>query len=185
MTMAAASTNPIVERAIRAARLEDAVYDEVARDPDATTQALLVVIAAAILSGIGSITSGVGTLIGGLMFAPLAWIIGSFLAYFVGTRVFKVQGVTWLEVARALGFAQGPGVFHVLGIIPILGGLISLAVSIWTLVTGVVALRAALRLTTQQAVITLLLSWVLAAIIVAVVLGTLLGAGIGVATLAS
>jgi hypothetical protein len=183
MTMAASNSNPIVERAIRAARLEDAVYDEVARDPDATTQSLLVVIAAAILSGIGSLDSGVGSLISGLMFAPLAWVIGSFLAHFVGTRVFNVQGVTWIEVARALGFAQGPGVFHVLGIIPVLGVLISIAVSIWTLVTGVVALRAALRVTTQQAVITLLLSWVLAAIIVGAVLGALLGVGMGVASL--
>src|SRR5687768_11916050 len=121
MTMAADGTNPVVTRAIRAARLEDAVYEEVARDPEATTQALLVVIAAAILGGIGSITEGVGPLIGALIFAPAVWALGSALAFFVGTRLYNIQGLTWLEVARALGFAQAPGVFNVFGIIPILG----------------------------------------------------------------
>src|SRR5688572_20820686 len=82
MTMAADGTNPIVARAIRAARLEDAVYEEVARDPEATTQALLVVIATAILGAIGSITEGVGPLIGALIFAPAVWALGSALAFF-------------------------------------------------------------------------------------------------------
>jgi hypothetical protein len=170
--MAADGTNPIVTRAIRAARLEDAVYEEVARDPEATTQALLLVIATAILGGIGSITAGVGALIVALIFAPAFWALGSVVAFFVGTRLFNVQGVTWLEVARALGFAQAPRVLNVFGIIPILGGLISLAVGIWTIVTGVIALRAALRVTTGQAVITLLLS--------ALAIGIVVGAPIGI-----
>lgn len=185
MTMAAGNTNEVADRAVRAARLDDAVYEEVARDPEATTQAFLVILAAAILGGVGSVTAGVGPLIGMLIFAPAAWVIGSALAHFVGTRLFNAQGVTWIEVARALGFAQAPGVFNVLGIIPILGALIGLAVAIWTIVTGVFALRAALRLTTQQAVITLLLSWVIAAVLLGVVLGTIFGAGLGLARMGS
>ena len=185
MTMAADGTNPVVTRAIRAARLEDAVYEEVARDPEATTQALLVVIAAAILGGIGSITAGVGDLIGALIFAPAVWALGSALAFFVGTRLYNLQGLTWLEVARPLGFAQAPGVFNIFGIIPVLGALIGLAVAIWTIVTGVIALRAALRVTTGQAVITLLLSWILAAIVVGVLVGIVFGAGMGFGSMSS
>jgi hypothetical protein len=107
------------------------------------------------------------------------WALGSALAFFVGTRLFNIQGLTWLEVARALGFAQAPGVFNVFGIIPILGGLIGLAVAIWTIVTGVVAMRAALRVTTGQAVITLLVSWILAAIIIGIPVAVIFGAAMG------
>jgi hypothetical protein len=185
MTTAAGSSNPIIDRAIRAARLDETAYEEVARDSEATTQALLVVVAAGILGGIGGLRGGAGPLVAGIIFAPAAWALGSALAYFVGSRVFSVKGVTWIEVARALGFAQAPGVFNVLGIIPILGGLVGLAVGIWTLITGVIALRTALRITTSQAIITAVLSWVVAAVVIGVVLGTIFGAALGVAALAS
>lgn len=176
MSMAASNANPVVDRAIRAARLEDAVYEEVARDQDATVQALLIVVATAILGGIGSLGAGGSALLAALIFAPLAWVLSSALAYFVGTRFVGASAqVDWLEVARALGFASAPGVFRFLGIIPVLGGLLLLAVGIWQLVAAVVALRASLQVTTGQAVVTMLLSMVIAWVVAALLLGALLG----------
>lgn len=176
MSMAASSANPIVDRAIRAARLEDGVYEEVARDQDATVQALMIVVATAILGGIGSLGSGGSALVGALIFAPLAWLLSSALAYFVATRFVGASAqIEWLEVARALGFANAPGVFRFLGIIPVLGGLLLLAVSIWQLVAAVVALRASLQVTTGQAVVTMLLSMVIAWLVLALVLGAIFG----------
>jgi hypothetical protein len=48
------------------------------------------------------------------------------------------------ELLRTIGFASSPGLLRVLGIIPILGALIGLIVSVWMLVAFVIAVRQAL-----------------------------------------
>jgi len=53
----------LIERMIRAAKLDASLYEEVEADPTATKQALLVVVVASVCSGIGS---GVGGLLAGL-----------------------------------------------------------------------------------------------------------------------
>jgi hypothetical protein len=53
---------------------------------------------------------------------------------------------------RTIGFAQSPGVLNVLGIIPLLGGLVRFAVFIWILVAVVIAIRQALDFSTGKAV---------------------------------
>ncbi|MSP22167.1 MAG: hypothetical protein EXR66_04010 [Dehalococcoidia bacterium] len=178
MTMAAGS-NQIIDRALRAARLDEAVYSEVARDPAATSQALMIVVGVAILGGIGSLRGGVVPLIFELLLGPLLWVLSSALIYFVGSRLFNVQRVTWIEVARATGFAQVPGALNILGIIPVVGALVGLVVLVWSLATGVFAVRAALQLPTGQAIITMVVVWIIAAVMVGAFLGSLLGLGMG------
>ena len=83
---------------------------------------------------------------------------------------------TWGELLRTLGFAQSPRILLVLGIIPVLGRLVVLVVGIWTLVTGVVAIRQALDITTGKAIVTAVVS-LIAIIVVTAVLGTIFGVG--------
>ena len=45
------------------------------------------------------------------------------------------------------GFAQSPGVFRVLGVVPVVGGIIFLVASVWMLVAMVIAVRQALDYT--------------------------------------
>ena len=52
----------LLDRMIRAARLDPSLYDEVERDVNATTQALYVVIIVSLASGIGG---ALGQLLGG------------------------------------------------------------------------------------------------------------------------
>ena len=49
----------IVDRMIRAARLETQVYEEVEHDQSATGQAMLVVVVGAIAAGIGALAGGI------------------------------------------------------------------------------------------------------------------------------
>lgn len=179
MTMAAGSSNAIIDRAIRVARLDEAAYEEVARDPAATTQALMIVIGVAILGGVGALRGGGGALVSAVLFGPLAWVLSSALIYFVGSRLFNVQGVTWIEVARATGFAQVPSALNVFGIIPIVGALVGLVVLVWSLATGFFAVRTSMHLETGQAIITLVVSWVIAAVVIGTLFFVVLGAGMG------
>lgn len=150
----------ISSRAIRAARLEDAVYEEVEHDESATSQA--VVVGTALAAGIGSIGAlGVSGLIFGTLFALVGWAIYAWLAYFVGTRLFadSATSATWGELARTLGFAQAPRALLIFGAIPILGTLVSLLVFFWVLATTVVAIRVALDFSTGRAIGTAVVAW--------------------------
>jgi hypothetical protein len=158
--------------------LDVATFEEVEADRTATGQAAAVVAAVATAGAIGSWGSaGSQGVIGSVIGAFLGWMIWAAVTNFVGTR-FLGGTADWGELLRTLGFAQAPGVFMVLGVIPILGGLVGLGVAIWTLVAGIVAIRQALDFGTGKAVITALISmvFVLAA---TVAIGTVLGVGVG------
>jgi len=166
---------------IRAAKLDVSLYEEVEADPAATNQALLVVVVASVCSGIGSgvrsLLAGLGPvkftigLVVGVVFALVGWLIWSFITYFIGTRLFKgpETKATYGELLRCIGFSDSPGVLAILGFIPLLGGLISLVVGIWTLIAMVIAVRQALDFTTGKAILTCVVGWlVMVAILVAV-----------------
>ena len=151
----------LVDRMIGAARLDAAVYEEVEHDESATPQALLVVVIGAIAAGIGALGGGAGGLLIGLVASLLGWAVYALVAYWVGTNLFKgpETSATPGELLRTLGFASSPRVLLVFGFIPVLGLLISLAVSIWMLVTTVVAIRQALDFDTGRAIGTAVVSW--------------------------
>jgi hypothetical protein len=79
------------------------------------------------------------------------------------------------QLLRTMGFAASPGVLNVLGIIPILGWIVRVAVMIWQLVAMVIAVRAALDYkTTGKAVIVCVIGWV-AYVVAVFVLGSIFG----------
>ena len=157
--MSAMPQRSIVERMFGAAMLNVATYEEVEHDRGATGQAFVVVVLVAICAGIGSLGGGGRGLIGGIIAAILGWLAWSSITMFVGTRLFGGTA-DWGQLLRTLGFAQSPGVLAVLGIIPLLGDLVTFVVSIWMLVTGIVAIRQALDIDTGKAVLTALVGWV-------------------------
>jgi hypothetical protein len=167
---------------IRAAKLDASLYEEVEADEGATTQAIIVVILSSVCSGIGtaigSALAGHGTgaigigLFGGLVSALIGWFIWSFITYFVGTNVFGGMA-SFVELLRTIGFSNAPGVLLLFSFVPILGGLISAAVWIWSLVAMVVAVRQALDFSTGKAILTCIVGWVVT-IVLLIVLGILL-----------
>ncbi len=182
-----AGQSTLVQRMIRAARLEPDVYEEVEADQTATNDALIVVVFVAIANGIGAALSHMmrgttgqapGALIGGIIGAVVGWLVWSYVTYFIGTRLFSGRATPG-ELLRTIGFAQSPGVLNILGFIPILGGIIQLVTGIWMLIAGVVAVRQALDFDTGKAILTTILGW-LALMAIAVVLA-LLGFGAAMA----
>jgi hypothetical protein len=182
----AATSSGIVDRMIRAAKLQVPLYEEVEADLTATNQALLVVVIGSVASGIGTALSAsmagqggnaVGALIGGVIFALIGWAVWSYVVYFVGTR-FVGGTATYGELLRTLGFSESPSVLLVLSFIPVLGGILSFVVGIWLLVAGFIATRQALDLDNTKTLISIVLGF-LALVIVLAILGTLLGGVLG------
>ena len=168
---------PFVGRMIAAATFDISVYEEVEADSTATGQAAIVVALAAIATAIGSaLASKDGNPIGALIGSLLGWAIWAAVTYFIGKTVFKGTA-TWGELLRTLGFAQSPAVLNVFAFVPLIGPLLSWVIGVWVLITGIIAIRQALDITTVKAVIVAILGWLALMIMVALFGGAaLLGA---------
>lgn len=68
------------------------------------------------------------------------------------------------ELLRTIGFAQTPGVFGALALLPIVGGVVRFVLAIWVLIAGIIAIRQALDFGTGKAILTALLGWLALAI---------------------
>jgi hypothetical protein len=165
----------LTERMIGAAMLSVATYEEVEADQTATSQAAIVVAIVAVAGAIGNyFRHGGRGIIGAVIAAFIGWLLWAGITYFIGTRLFGGTA-TMGEMLRTLGFAQSPGVIMVLAIVPILGWLAIIAVALWQLVAGIIAIRQALDFTTGKAILTALIGWVVVWIINALLLGSLFG----------
>jgi hypothetical protein len=151
------------ERMVGAAKLDVNIYEEVEADTTATGQAAGVVALVAVAQAIGAIGEGTLGLVGGLVGALLGWLIWAGVTYLIGANLLG-GSATWGELLRTLGFAQAPGMLAVLGLIPVVGGLVRVAVTIWILIAGVIAIRQALDVSTGKAVLTAVLGWLVLAI---------------------
>jgi hypothetical protein len=171
----------LVNRMIRAAMLDTSLYEEVEHDSSATSQAMQVVLIVALASGIGgalwklltlSPIDAVTGLVGGILVAVLGWLAWALVTYIIGAKIFGGTA-TYGEMLRTLGFAQSPNVLliftGILGGIPLLGGLLRLALLIWVLLAGLIAIRQALDVGTGKAILTAIIGWIVMAIIVGIV----------------
>lgn len=142
------------ERMVRAARLDPHLYEEVEADRSLTGQAAMVVVLAAVATGIGftGIVSAdeerdiVASLLLTIVSSLLGWVVLAWLTYYIGTRLLPEPQThaDWGQLARPLAFAQSPGVLMVFGVIPGIGPLIFLVAGIWQFIARIIAVRQAL-----------------------------------------
>ena len=168
----------IVERMVRAAKLDANLYEEVEAEPEAMAQAVAIVVLSSIAAGIGSIAHfGIKGIILGTISALLGWFIWAFVVYIVGTKIMPEPQTSSShgELLRTIGFSSAPGVIRILGIIPPFYGMIFFVANLWMLAAMVVAVRQALDYKgIGRAIGVCLISWILMMIIT-----LLLGAALG------
>ena len=174
----------MLNRALRAAKLDVTLFQEVEKDTTLNREALMVVVFATILAGIGSLIGGLLAPGLGAVLLIVAWtviwgIVGyylwAYLTWFIGTRLFQSTAEPG-ELLRTLGYASAPQALGFFSFIPCAGAIVALLASIWALVAGVIAVREALNVDTGKAVITVVIGWVVVFVIGMVVAG-ILGAG--------
>ena len=135
---------------IGAAKLDSATFEEVEADSSATRQAMLVVVIVAVATGIGLLgTGGISGLIFGIIVGVAGWAAWAWITFFIGTKLLGTTATDadWGQLARTLGFAQSPGVFKVVGFIPVVGVIVFGLAAIWQLVAMIIAIRQALDYT--------------------------------------
>jgi hypothetical protein len=132
---------------VRASKLDVSVYEEVEADKGAMGQAAAVVVLSSVAAGIGSLgVFGIQGLIYMTFGALVGWLIWAFLTFIIGTKLLpEAQTKTDMgEMLRTIGFSSSPGVLRILGVIPVIGGIINFVVGIWMLVAMIIAVRQAL-----------------------------------------
>jgi hypothetical protein len=153
----------MIERIVRAIRLDWTVFREIAQDPKAMKEAAIIVAIVTFLSavGIGLAKQSFGSFIVDWLVAILVgWIGWAVITYLVGTSIFK-GGTNIPEMMRVLGYANAPHLLGLLSFIPCVGWLFPIAGGILALVAGVLAVREAMDLDTGNAIITVVISWVI------------------------
>lgn len=168
--------NPLVDRMIRAAKLDVNLYEEVEADTSALGQAILVVILSSIAGGIGTLSVvGFNGVLTGIFVALVGWVAWALVTYFIGTKILPQPqtNADFGQLLRTIGFSSSPGIIRILGIIPFLYSITSLVASIWMLIAMVIAVRQALDYdSTWRAVGVCLLGWVVY-LVIALIFGAL------------
>ncbi len=170
-----ASLQQVVSRAIRAAKLDVHLYEEVEADQTATKQALGVVVVSNLAAGFGTVglVGGYGHILIGTLAAIAGWVIWAFLAYWIGTRLLpEPQTQADLgQMLRTTGFSSAPGVIRILGILPGLTGIAYVASGVWMLIAMVIAVRQALDYrSTWRAVAVCAIGWLIQVLALALII---------------
>lgn len=170
----------LMDRMIGAAMLNVNTYEEVEADVNATPQAMAVVAISSVAAGIGGLRyGGIMGLVMGTVAALIGWAIWAGLTFLIGTKLLPEPQTRsdMGELLRTIGFAQSPGVLRILGILPLVGWLFSIAASLWMLVATVIAVRQALDYqSTGRAVAVCLIGFVVY-MVIAFMMATVFGIG--------
>ncbi len=164
----------MVDRMIRAAKLDAQLYEEVEADKGALGQSMGVVVLASVAGGVGSV--GLGGLSGiliGTVGALIGWFIWAALTYFIGTRILP-EPTTRADVGellRTTGFSSSPGLIRVLGLVPGITGIVFVVSGVWMLIAMIIAVRQALDYrSTFRAVGVCVIGWVVQVVVMLLLL---------------
>jgi hypothetical protein len=165
------TVDTIIDRAKRVIQLDPPVFRTIARDPNATQQAAIVVGVVALAGAIGGAGEGGEGIFVGLVGAFIGWLVFAGLAWFFGTNIFgtPTTATNWESLLRTMGYAQAPGILSVFGFIPLLGWLAAFVGGIWTIVTGIVAIRETLGFSTGRAIITAIIAAIASGMVMAII----------------
>ncbi len=170
----------MIQRMLRAARLDAAFYETVEADPAYNREAVWVVVITSLLSGIGSAIKygGFKPIASDLVSGLVGWVLWAAITLWIGTTITRGPETRsdMGEMLRVLGYSYAPRALAFFVFVPLLGWLAALVAVVWQLVASVVAIRQALDFTTTRALITVILGWIVV-VIVSIIFGILFGIG--------
>jgi hypothetical protein len=156
--------NTLTNRLLGSARLDSASYEHIEADPHANWQAIGVVVLSSLAAALGTGTTELAGVAALLAVALASWIVWVLLTLVIGTTVMpgNATRADFGQILRTTGFSATPGILRILGIIPGIGRVLFLLITIWMLFTFVVAVRQALDYSsTGRALAVCLLGWII------------------------
>ncbi len=178
----------MVDRIMRIVKLDFSVFREIESDPQATTEAAIIVAVTSLLSALASAVGSdypVATFTQSIVNGFVGWIVWAAVTYFVGKSLFSGGG-TLAQMLRVLGYAYAPRILGVLVLIPCVGWLAGLAGLVLSLVAGIMAIKEALDVELGTAIAVVVVGAIGMAIfwaIVGVIIGGIFAIGFGLTQL--
>ena len=108
----------IAARLPRVVKLEGPVHREIASDPGATVQAIVITAVAALIASLTGEGGFVGRIVAAAILAPIGLFIWTGIAFVLG-KMFGGQA-DYISLLRPMGYASAP---YALAIVPVLGQL--------------------------------------------------------------
>ena len=159
----------MVDRMIRAAKLDAQLYEEVEADKGTLGQAMGVVMLASIAAGVGGgALGGFSGFFIGTVGALISWFIWAALTYFIGTKILPepTTRADIGELLRTTGFSSSPGLIRVFGLVPGVTGIVFLVSGVWMLTAMIIAVRQALDYqSTLRAVGVCIIGWIVQVVV--------------------
>jgi hypothetical protein len=176
-----------LDRVIGVLTLDTRAYEAIKRDPGAMGQSAAVVIVSALATNTWVALfapRGATRAIGGVVLAIVAWVLFAGLVWWVGRRWFAPNWAPpdFRTLLRLTGFATAPGLLNILGFVPVIGWLVLMVASIWSLITAYTAVRVGLATNERYALAATFIAYVANALLFALA-ARLLGIGQGVGLL--
>jgi hypothetical protein len=135
---------PLVNKILRAAKLDANLYVELMEQPEAISEALTVIVLASLAAGIGAIgRTGISGIVVSGLGAFIDWFLWAFIVYFLSIKYLtsNTESVSQVDFIRTIGFASAPGLIRILGIISPLYILVNIISNIWMLTSMTVATK--------------------------------------------
>ena len=167
-----------LDRVVGAATLDRAAYDDIARDTGATPGAGLVVVMAALATGIAAaVDDGLTSIAVTLGAGVVSWLLSTLSAWYTGTELIRGRrpSVAFSEVLRVFGFAQAPGILAIAGVVPEVSGIVAAVIGIWTFLTSLTATRQVFDTSIPRAIAIVLVAFLVSIVIIVIaswILGT-------------
>jgi hypothetical protein len=182
-------------------KLDVPTFEAIENDPSATTQAAIIVAVVGVLSAIGAaigataansalsslqsqlgsefqipldiptlspLAAGLNALVG----AFVAWLLWSFLTYFIGTRLFDGEA-DLNEMLRVVGYGQVPRLLSIFAFIPCIGAILGFVGWVWALVATFIGIRQGLDIDNGKTFLTVAISFVVVILVNFLILGPL------------
>jgi hypothetical protein len=147
--------------------LDSGAFEDIERDRHAAMQSVLVVVAACLAAGVGTIGLGIVSLPGFITAALVAlgaWLVWAAAVAALGTYALAEPDThsDVRELLRVLGFATAPAVFIAFAAIRAVAPLVAVIVTVWMIAAAVVAIRQALDYHhTLRAAAVCIIAWLL------------------------
>jgi hypothetical protein len=176
----------MIERMIRAVRLDRTLYREVADHPEYMSEAVLIAVLVSALSAVGALFTmqQQGFLLFLLQLANsllFGWVLWAVIAYYVGSRFFGGRS-SITEMMRTLAYAGLPRLLGLFSFIFCLGWILALIGWLMTVAAGVLAIRESMEFDSSSALITAIIGFILyiaASVVIGVVLAPIAALGGG------
>lgn len=163
----------LLNRMLRAIRLDSILYEELETEEEAIGQSIMVVLLVSVATGIGmgitGLLGGKGAiwfiwgLLSGILSSFVGWLAWVLVTYLLGTTLLKgpEKDVSFISLIRTLGYANSPGIIRLLCFFPLVGWVITMAAAIWTLGAGTAAVKQTFEFTAARAMATCFLGWLI------------------------